>query len=317
MNVLIVKTSSLGDVVHTLPALTDAKKAIPNISFDWVVEEAFAEIPKWHKAIKNTLPITLRLWRKNFTRALFSGELLTFIKTLRQKKYDLIIDAQGLIKSSLIAKMARGELSGYDKNSIRESQATFFYKNKFTVAKDKHAIVRIRKLFAAALKYEMPTTAPDYGINKRIFPLPNNCEKYIVFFHGASREEKCWHKQKWTELAQFATANGFIVYLPWGNNAELARAKQITQNNNQARVLPHLSLSAIAALLLNAKGAVAVDTGLGHVAAALGIPTISLYGPTDPNLCGAIGENQIHMTNFEQLDAAFVWQTIQKEIVYA
>jgi len=317
MNVLIVKTSSLGDVVHTLPALTDAKKAIPDITFDWVVEEAFAEIPQWHPAVKNTLPLALRLWRKNFTKALFSGELLTFIKTLRQKKYDLIIDAQGLIKSSIITKIARGERCGYDKNSIRELQATFFYQNKFTVAKDQHAITRTRQLFAAALKYEMPTTAPDYGINKQIFPLPDSCEKYIVFFHGTSREEKCWHEQKWIELVQFVTTNGFIVYLPWGNSAELARAKRIAQNNSHAKILPNLSLSAIAALLLNAKGAVAVDTGLSHVAAALGVPTISLYGPTDPKLCGTACANQIHMTNFEQLDAADVWQTIKKKIDHA
>ncbi|EKE01984.1 MAG: hypothetical protein ACD_21C00011G0009 [uncultured bacterium] len=311
MNVLIVKTSSLGDVVHTLPALTDAKNAIPDISFDWVVEEDFAEIPEWHKAVKNVIPVAWRRWRKNLIKALVSGELKSFLKTLRQKKYDLIIDAQGLIKSAIITKIARGTSYGYDKNSAREPQAAFLYKNKIAVAKDQHAIARIRQLFAAALKYEMPNTDPNYGINTQLFPPPNNNEKYMVFFHGTSREEKCWHEQKWIDLAQFATANGFIVYLPWGNNIELARAKRIAQNNNQAKVLPKLSLAAIVALLQSAKGAVAVDTGLGHVAAALGVPTISLYGSTDPELIGAIGANQIHMTDFEQVEAADVWQTIK------
>lgn len=314
MNVLIVKTSSLGDVVHTLPALTDAKQAIPDISFDWVVEEAFVEIPQWHMAVEKTIPIAWRRWRKNFIKALLAGELTSFLKTLRQKKYDLIIDAQGLIKSAIVAKIARGERSGYDKNSIREGQATFFYKNKYIVAKDQHAIARTRQLFAAALKYEMPNTVPDYGVNKQVFPLPDSSERYLVFFHGTSREEKCWSEQKWIELIQFASINGFIVYLPWGNNVELARAKRIAQNNKQAKVLPNLSLSAVAALLLNAKGAIAVDTGLGHVAAALGVPTISLYGPTNPNLCGTIGANQMHMGNFEQLEAADVWHAIKKEI---
>jgi heptosyltransferase I len=314
MKILIVKTSSLGDVVHTLPALTDAKKAIPDISFDWVVEEAFAEIPQWHPAVTEVIPIAWRRWRKNFTKALFSGEVPTFLKVLRKKKYDLIIDAQGLIKSAIVAKIARGRCCGYDKNSAREQQATFFYKDKFKVGKDQHAITRIRKLFASALKYEMPVTDPDYGINKQIFPTPDRGEKYLVYFHGTSREEKCWYEQKWIDLTQFATANGFIVYLPWGNNIELDRAKRIAQNNNQAKVLPKLSLSAIVALLQSAKGAVAVDTGLGHVAAALGGLTVSLYGVTDPKLIGMIGVNVIHMMNFERLEAADVWQVLKEKV---
>jgi heptosyltransferase-1 len=316
MNVLIIKTSSLGDVVHTLPALSDAKKAIPDINFDWVAEEAFAEIPEWHTAVKDVFPVAWRRLRKNLIKAFLSGELLTFLKTLRQKKYDLIIDAQGLIKSAVIAKIARGRCCGYDRKSAREQPAAFFYAEKFTITKDEHAITRTRQLFAAALKYEIPTTAPNYGINKQIFPRAFAKEKYMVFFHGTSREEKCWHEQKWIELVQFVTTNGFIVYLPWGNNTELARAKRIVQNNNHAKVLPKLNLSAIAALLINAKGAVAVDTGLGHVAAALGVPTISLYGPTNPKLSGTVGIDQIHMINFEQITAADVWQTIKKEIAY-
>lgn len=316
MKILIVKTSSLGDVIHTLPALSDAKKAIPDISFDWVVEEAFAEIPEWHAAVKAVFPVAWRRWRKNLIQAFWSGELLTFLKTLRQKKYDLIIDAQGLTKSAVVAKIARGKRCGYDKKSAREQLAAFFYAEKFAIARDQHAIVRTRQLFAAALKYEIPTTAPDYGINKQIFPSATAKEKYLVFFHGTSREEKCWYEEKWIELVQFATTNGFVVYLPWGNNTELARAKRIAQNNNHAKVLPKLNLSAIAALLLNAKGAIAVDTGLSHVAAALGVPTISLYGPTKPELSGTVGTDQIHMINFEQLTAADVWQTIKKEIAH-
>lgn len=314
MHILIVKTSSLGDVIHTLPALTDAKKAIPDISFDWVVEEAFAEIPQWHPTVKNVIPIAWRRWRKNITPAFCSGELPTFLKTLRQKKYDLIIDAQGLIKSAIITTIARGVTCGYDKNSAREKQATFFYKNKFAIAKNHHAITRIRQLFAATLKYKTPTTAPDYNINKQMLPPIDNNEKYLVFFHGSSREEKCWQEQKWIELTSLATANGFIVYFPWGNDTEFERAKRITQNNNRARVLPKLNLTAIATLLQSARGAVAVDTGLGHVAAALETPTISLYGPTAPKLIGTLGVNTTHMLNFSQLEATNVWQMTKSKI---
>ena len=315
MKVLIVKTSSLGDVVHALPAVTDAQKNIPDINFDWVVEENFAEIPSWHPAIKNIIPVAWRRWRKNLIKSLYSGEILQFLKKLREEKYDLIIDAQGLIKSAVIASFARGVKVGYDKNSAREREASFFYKNKYAVSRDLHAITRIRHLFALALKYEIPNTVPVYGIDEKIFPLADNSEKYLVFFHGTSREEKCWSEQKWIELAEFAVTNGFIVYLPWGDNVELERAKRIAQKNqNQIRVLPKLKISAIAALIRSASGTVAVDTGLGHVAAAFGVPTVSLYGPTDPKLCGATATaaNQMHLSNFTQVEAADVWQVMKK-----
>ena len=312
MKVLLVKTSSLGDVVHALPAVTDAQKKNPDIIFDWVVEESFAEIPSWHHpAVRKIIPVAWRRWHKNLIKSLYFGEIYRFLKTLRQEKYDLIIDAQGLIKSAVIASLALGIKVGYDKNSAREHQASFFYKHKYAVSKDLHAIMRIRQLFAFALKYEMPNTTPDYGINEKIFFLENDNEKYLVFFHGTSREDKCWSEQKWIELAQFAVDNGFIVYLPWGDNIELMRAKRISQQNQaKIRVLPKLKITAIAALIRGASGAVAVDTGLGHVAAALGAYTVSLYGPSNPKLIGAIGINQIRLTNFAQLEAADVWQAL-------
>ena len=314
MNILIIKTSSLGDVIHTLPALTDAKKAIPNSNFTWVVEESFAEIPHWHPAVQNVIPVAWRRWRKNFSQALSSGELFTFLQTLRQKKYDVIIDAQGLIKSAIITKIARGISYGYTKNSSREKLAALFYKTKFAIAKNQHAITRIRQLFAAVLDYQLPTSAPNYNINKPIFPLSDNNAKYLVFFHGSSHPEKCWQVQKWHELAKLATAHGFIVYLPWGNRVELERSKAIAQTNNMTLVLPKLNLAEIATLLQNAKGAVAVDTGLGHVAAALGTPIISLYAATNPQLIGTIGPNTTHLLHLPQLAASTVWQVMQKNL---
>ena len=311
MNILIVKTSSLGDVVHTLPALTDAKKAIPTSNFTWVLEESFAEVPHWHPAVQNVIPIAWRRWRKNLIQAFYSGELPKFLQTLRQKKYDAIIDAQGLIKSAIITKIARGISYGYAKNSSREKFATFFYNTKFTIAKNQHAITRIRQLFFAALYYYLPTTPPNYNINRQTLPCTNE-EKYLIFLHGSSRSEKCWQVQKWRELTKLATAHGFIVYLPWGNSAELECSKTIAQTNNMAKVLPKLNLSAIATLLQSAKGAIAVDTGLGHVAAALGTPTISLYTATNPQLIGTIGINTTHLLNLSQLTANTVWQVMAK-----
>jgi len=311
LKVLIVKTSSLGDVIHTLPALTDAKANIPEVQFSWVVEESFAEIPNWHPAVVKVIPVAWRRWRKNLKAALLSGEIFHFLATLRQEKYDLIIDAQGLIKSAIIAAFAFGVRCGYAKNSVREPQAAYFYKNKYEVAKNQHAITRSRQLFALSLHYTLPPNAPHYGINEKIFPQTEKHEKYMVFFHGTSKAEKCWSEQKWIELAEFAVANGFIVYLPWGDNNELLRSKRIAAEKVQVRVLPKLKLAAIAALIRSASGVVAVDTGLSHMAAAFDIPTISLYGVTNPELIGTVGANQVHLANFGAIEAADVWQVMK------
>lgn len=314
MKVLIVKTSSLGDVVHTLPAITDAKENIPGIVFDWVVEEGFAEIPSWHTSVREVIPVAWRRWRKNLFKAINSGEIRDFFKKIRKEKYDLIIDAQGLIKSSVIAFCARGLRIGYDKQSAREKYASFFYQKKYQVSKKLHAIARMRQLFSLSLGYDLPKSDPNYGVSKKLFSVSdNNDEKYIVFFHGTSREEKLWGEQNWIDLAKYAMSNGFSVYLPWGNHSELMRAKRIAQHDPvRIRVLPKLGLSSIATLLCGASGSVSLDTGLGHVAAAIGVPNVSLYGPTDTKLIGTVGSNQIHLLELEKLCAADVWQSLQQ-----
>ena len=290
MNVLIVKTSSLGDIVHTFAALTDAKKNISEICFDWVVEESFVEVPAWHPAVENVIPISLRRWRKNIIKAIFSGEIFNFFKQLRQKKYDLIIDAQGLIKSAIISKIASGVRCGYDKNSIREKQATFFYDKVFVVEKNQHAIARTCHLFAYALNYKVSDNIPNYGID---IMNSDSYEKYVIFLHGTSRKEKCWSEQKWIDLANIAIRDNFIVYLFWYTKEELARAKRILKSNSsKIKILPKLSLLEAANLIKGAKAIVSVDTGLGHIAAALGTFNVSLYGPTNPKLSGTFGKKQ-------------------------
>lgn len=319
MNVLIVKTSSLGDIVHSLPALTDAKAAIPDISFDWVVEENFAQIPKMHPAVQDVLPIAWRRMRKNLVQAICSGEVGQSCSRIRQKHYDLIIDAQGLIKSAIITKIAHGPSFGYDQDSAREKYAAYLYAHKFKIAKDQHAILRIRKLFAAALNYQLLDTAPDYGIGQQSSGLSQivslraheASNEYIVFLHGTSREEKCWQEEKWLELASFASLNNLAVYLPWGNKVEFERAKRIAQKSSNTKILPKLDLNALAILFTSARAVVSVDTGLAHLAAAVGVPVVALYGKTNPKLIGTIGSNtQIHLTDFTSLEAADVWQQL-------
>jgi len=299
MHVLLIKMSSMGDLIHTLPALTDAMQAIPDLEIDWVVEPAFADIPAWHPAVKNIIPIPLRRWRKNIFRSIFSGEIIKFYKTLRQKKYDLIVDVQGLFKSAMVANLARGETHGYDNISAREYIAGYFYRHKYAVpkVKDAHAVVRARTLFSKTLNYKLPKTRPNFHIDFTKLPaldflLP---EKYVVFLHGTTWESKHYPEIYWRQLVDKVDTLGITVFLLWGNEVEKNRAERLAKDSQHAKVLPKLSITQIATLLKNATAVVAVDTGLGHLSAALTTPTIGLYGPTDPKLVGIVGDNQFYM----------------------
>ena len=297
MRVLLVKTSSLGDVIHALPALTDAARAIPGITFDWVVEEGFAEIPTWHPAVGKVIPVAIRRWRKNIWQTLKSGEWRRFKQSLRAEKYDLVIDAQGLVKSAWLTRYVNAPVAGLDKNSAREPLASRFYQRRLAVARGQHAVERLRQLFAVALGYDLPKGLGDYGLDvERLIELPRN-KPYVLFLHGTTWDTKHWPELYWRDLALRMADKGVEVRLPWGNPAEKARAERIANGLSNAVVLPKLNLAGVARVLASASACVAVDTGLGHLAAALDVPTISLFGPTNPGLTGAYGKVQIHLAS--------------------
>ncbi len=291
MRVLVVKTSSMGDVIHTLPALTDAARAHPGTRFDWVVEEGFREIPAWHPAVDRVIPVALRRWRTSPLNTLLAGEWRAYRATLRERDYDAVIDAQGLLKSALLAtRMARGPRWGLDAASAREPLASRFYDHPVAVARGQHAVERVRQLFAAALGYALPSEPGDAGLAGRFGAVPR--EAYLVFLHGTTRADKHWPEAHWIGLARKAGDAGFAVRLLWSSPAERARAERIASAALNAVVEPRMTLGEIAALLSGAAGIVSVDTGLSHLAAALGRPNVTLFGSTDPGLVGGYGVNQ-------------------------
>ncbi|ANY90354.1 MULTISPECIES: lipopolysaccharide heptosyltransferase I [Pseudomonas] len=296
MRVLIIKTSSLGDVIHTLPAVTDAAHAIPGIRFDWVVEEGFAEIPSWHPAVDQVIPVAIRRWRKNLWQTIKSGEWKAFKQRLRARKYDLVIDAQGLVKSAWLTRYVKAPVAGLDRYSAREGWASRFYDRRLSVAVGQHAVERVRQLFALALAYDLPEGIGRYGLDLDRLQLPP-AAPYVVFLHGTTWATKHWPEAYWRELAERLGRRNLQVRLPWGNPAEKARAERIAQGLKNCEVLPKLNLAGVARVLAAAKACVAVDTGLGHLAAALDVPTISLFGPTNPGLTGAYGRVQVHQAS--------------------
>lgn len=315
MRVLIVKTSSMGDLIHTLPAVTDAMNAVPDIQFDWVAEESFAEIPVWHPAIKTVFPVAIRRWRKNIGSRITYQEISTFYNEIKRQQYDYIIDAQGLLKSALLTRLAKGLRTGMDKHSCREPLASFFYQKKVSISRQAHAIERVRMLFARVLGYEYPPTLLNYGLSAASFKNSLNKKPYLVFLHGTSGDYKLWPLGQWERLRDIAIANGFAIYLPWGNEQERKRAEIIADTKDSCHILPKMNLTEIAAILANASGVVGVDTGLAHLAAALSIPGVTIYVDTYPKLTGACGEKQICITKMQEHGA--LTETAGLESVYS
>jgi heptosyltransferase I len=294
MRVLVVKTSSMGDVLHTLPALTDAATCLPTITFDWVVEENFAQIPTWHFAVNEVIPVAIRRWRKSWFAKATRHERHLFIEHLKRQQYDCIIDAQGLIKSAfLITRKARGTKHGLDRRSIKEPVASWFYDVKHNVPKQMHAIERVRMLFAESLNYSQPDSIGDYAIARHFLSaLPDDNQQYLIFLHATTRDEKHWTESAWRELIKLIEPTGLKIKLPWGAPHEQERALRLAQGFNHVEVLPKLSLNEIATIIAGAKAVVSVDTGLSHLTAALDRPNITLFGKTDPKLIGGYGKNQ-------------------------
>lgn len=295
MKVLVIKTSSLGDVIHTLPALTDAAINIPGISFDWIVEESFSEIPAWHRQVDRLFLANLRSWRKKPYQTLRSDEWKSFYRAVREQSYDLIIDAQGLTKSALIARLAKGPRHGLDRKSARDPFAFIHYNQAHSIAWGQHAVERVRELFSKALNYPLPTSEADYGLDINKVGESPFSGKYLIFLHATTWQSKLWPENYWRQLAEYAGEAGYAVYLNSGNEEELARGQRIAQEFDHVTAMPRKSINELARIIAHAQGGVAVDTGLGHLAAALATPTVSLYGPTDAVLTGAHGKNQTHI----------------------
>ncbi len=291
MKALIIKTSSLGDLIHTLPALSDAAAALPGIEFDWVVEESFAELPAWHPAVDQVIPVAIRRWRKGWLQAWRSGEISEFREQLRRNHYDFVIDAQGLIKSALIARWANGLRVGLDRNSAREPLAALAYDRRIAIPRQLHAIERLRRLFAHALGYSVAEAMADYGLKASV----SNVSGYIVLLHGTTWASKLWPEYYWVELAQMADAAGYGIHLPWGSDEERRRAERIIAAAGCGQLLPQLGLSQLRDELGGAAGVVGVDSGLAHLAAALSTPAVTLYGPTKTGLTGAVGSHQSNL----------------------
>lgn len=283
--ILLVKTSSMGDVVHNLPVASDIFSRLPGAEIDWVVEEPLAVLPRLHAAVRQVIPVAIRRWRKTLWQRGTRDEIRHFLRVLRESRYDAVIDTQGLFKSALIARAAQGMRYGLDWNSAREPLG-LLYDRTFSVPWTLHAVERNRLLAAQALGYALPARV-DYGIHAaaaRFSWLP--AARYAVLLHATSAERKLWQEANWIEVGRYFMKQGIACVLPWGSIAERERSDRLAAQISGAIVPPALGLGDAAALLAGAHAAAGVDTGLVHLAAALGTPAVGIYCATDPGATG-------------------------------
>jgi heptosyltransferase-1 len=287
--VLLVKLSSLGDVIHLLPAVTDLSRARPEIEIDWAAEDAFAPVPAMHPAVRRVIAVSLRRLRANPLSPAGWGALAGARGALRAARYDWIVDAQGLLKSVAVGRLAAGPLFGYDRASIREKTASRFYDVALRVPRDLHAVERCRRLVAAVFGYE-PAGAADYGIVPPGEPpawAPRS--DYVVALQASSKRAKRWPEAHWLDLAGRLAREGIGIVYPGGSPAEREDAARLAQASPGGFAAPAMTLPEAAALLARSSAVIGVDTGLTHLAVALGCPTVGLYVATKPGLTGLHG----------------------------
>jgi heptosyltransferase-1 len=297
--VLLVKMTSLGDVIHNLPVASDLRHHFPNADIHWLVEEQYVPVVEMHGGVDRIIPVAVRRWRKGLLSAGNWREFLAVRRALRQVRYNAIIDTQGLLKSAVFTHFANGPVHGFGRRTAREPLASRFYDARYEYPPEMHAIDRYRALAARALSYQLDDFI-DYGIAPTV-PNPHLIDgPYCVLLHSTARAEKLWKEQNWLDLINRLNAAGLGCVLPWGNDAELRRSDRLAVRGGRTLTAPKLSLDQLSALIADAALVVGVDTGLMHLAAALSRPVVGIYcnsspgntgpkGPGPTRYCGGMG----------------------------
>ena len=284
MKIAIVKLSAMGDIIHAMVALQYIKQANPNIQIDWVVEQGFVPILEGNPHIDTILPVYLKALKQE-KKAVF--EQIKLVKRYAKNNYDLVIDAQGLIKSAMVAKLLGNKRAGFSKDSIREGIASYAYTHKVEIAYDANTIDRNAKVLSEPLgvvitEQMIHDKAPFlyYKKSPKVEALLSASKPNIVFVIGSTWESRNYPKEKFAQIAEALQAN---VLVAWGSTEERERAQWIEAHSTYAKALPPLNLNELKALIGASDLLIGNDTGPTHMAWGLNIPSITIFGPTPIN----------------------------------
>ena len=289
LKILIVRVSSLGDVVHNMPMVADIRRFYPDAAIDWVVEEAYTELVALNGAVRKVIPLALRRWRKSILRAATRAEMAAFYRQLQEEAYDYVFDTQGLLKTSVVMRLARLNVGGRrvglgnaTLGSGYEPISRMFHDLSVPVGLRTHAVERARIVAAKAMGYAIDHKPPEFNLAPPSTRATSSAwlpdAPYAAFFHGTARAAKQWPQQHWIDLGRHLQGRGLPVMLPWGSEDERKTAQAIQAQLPNAAVLPKLPLMEAILLAQRAALVVGVDTGLTHVAAAYCRPTVEIYG---------------------------------------
>ena len=289
---LLMKTSSLGDVLHNLAVVSDLRRIFPGALVDWCVEAPFAEIPAWHHGVRRVIPVAIRRWRKSlFNRDTWS-EIRLALAALRTERYDAIIDTQGLVRSVLLAQLAHGPVYGQNRHEAREALSGLLLTHPLAVPYALHAVERYRTIAATALGYaeRLPSLPLDFGLGDRFPAQPGN---EVFLFTNTSRDKKLWPEERWITVGRQLHDAGLMPVFTAGNGLEDSRSRRIAEGiaegGTPGEVLYRPTLTQLTERLTKARLCLGVDTGFTHIACALEIPTIAIFTDTDPALAGGFG----------------------------
>ena len=290
-SVLIVRPSSLGDIVHAMPIVHDLRRHSPELAIDWMVEESFAELVRLNRGVRRAIPIALRRWRHHVLSRSTWSEFAALRRALASARYDVVLDMQEQLKGALLARLARSAVHGPDRRSVREPVASLFYRHRHRIDPAQHLTDRCRRLAGKAFGFE-PNGVPHFDLDP---PLAGDApdSPYAVFLHSTSREDKLWPEGHWRSLVEHVVNAGFAIVLPWGTPEERARSERLARGQASIVIPPRRALPELASLLARAVWVIGVDTGLTHLAAAVGTPTIAIFTSTDPRLAGVARTSEV------------------------
>jgi heptosyltransferase-1 len=291
-DILFIKTSSLGDVIHNMPAVSDARAHLPLARIAWLVEEAYAPLAALHPAVSEVIPVAWRRWRHAPLSGATWSDIAETRRRISSRRYDAVVDTQGLMRTAMTGWFARGVRHGYDRASVREPLASWLYKVRHRVPRDLHAIERNRLLAGLALGYR-PEGALNYGLDRA--SLRGEGGGYAMLLHATARPEKEWAVQNWIALGRGFANRGLEIVLPWGNAGEATRARMLAEAIPSSRVPERMPVDDVAKLIAGAQFVVGVDTGLIHLAAALGVPLVAIFAGSRPELTKPVGTGPIEV----------------------
>jgi heptosyltransferase-1 len=291
--ILFIKTSSMGDILHQMPAVTDARRQFPRARLSWVVEEAYVPLAQLHPAVDEIIPIATRRWRRRLHQPAVWREISSTRTKLAASRYDAVIDTQGLVRTALMARLVNGPRHGYDSQSIREPFAARFYDHRYAVGWDLHVIARNRTLTGLALGYE-PQGEADYGIDRSRFA-STAVRPYAMLFHATANARKEWPQERWLAVGDVLARRGLDLIVPWGNTAERARSDALAAALPGASVPERKPILEVAKLIAGARIVVGVDTGFLHIAAALGVPVVAVFSIVKSHTARPVGPGPVEM----------------------